>query len=88
MKLVCLLDVLCLLGSVVVVSKHSGDIGALNSHLDPTIHCRRHWECCERWAAAGALSRVQALGQCRRGAAGKNWRRAVALGCLCFGIIW
>ena len=57
----CLLDVLCLLGFVVVVSKISGDIGALNSHLDPMIHLSQMMEC---WSvgACRALLRVQAWG--------------------------
>lgn len=37
-KLVCILDLLFILGLVVVGSKVSGDIGALNPHLDPLIH--------------------------------------------------
>jgi hypothetical protein len=37
-KIVCILDVLFVLGLVVVISKVSSDIGALNSHLDPLIH--------------------------------------------------
>jgi CubicO group peptidase (beta-lactamase class C family) len=37
-KFVCLLDILFVVGLVVVGSKVTNDIGALNSHLDPLIH--------------------------------------------------
>lgn len=37
-KLICVLDLLFVIGLVLIVSKISNDIGALNAHLDPMIH--------------------------------------------------
>jgi CubicO group peptidase (beta-lactamase class C family) len=37
-RLVCVLDLMFVLGLVVIGSKISNDIGALNAHLDPLIH--------------------------------------------------
>lgn len=87
-KLVCVLDVLCVLGFVVVVSKISGDIGALNSHLDPMIHLS------QILGVLGALGSLLALfyafkrwGSADAGLLVRICDTLVALGCLCFGII-
>jgi len=84
-KLVCIVDVLFVLGLVLIVSKVSKDIGALNAHLDPLMHLV---QAIGLLGAVGCIIaiiyavRVWTIGQ--QGIFIRLCDTVVALACLCF----
>jgi CubicO group peptidase (beta-lactamase class C family) len=86
-KLVCILDVLCIVGLAYFVSRISSDIGALNAHLDPLVHLS------QVLGLLGALGSLVAIYYAFRawsvsesGFLSKLSDTLVALGCLGFGL--
>jgi len=87
-KLACILDVLCILGFVYFVTRITGDIGALNSHLDPLVHLSQLLGVLGGLGSLVALYyafRIWSAGQ--SGFLSNFCDTLVALGCVCFTLL-